>query len=146
MIFLSVSVDREGIEKPQKTKQVRTEVGQYGRKMPQAGALFRSTLPGEPHLEPFSASGNCLARMIPIVASNAKLIDELNDRIVRFLQQTPAADVQRNLKATLAAAFGRLDLVTREEFDVQARVLARTREKLAALEAQVAELERRAQP
>lgn len=73
---------------------------------------------------------------------NVKLIEELNERIVRFLQQTPAGDMQKNLRAGLASAFDRLDLVTREEFDVQARVLARTREKLAALEAQVAELER----
>ncbi|MBL8378473.1 MAG: accessory factor UbiK family protein [Burkholderiales bacterium] len=73
---------------------------------------------------------------------NVKTIEELNERVVRFLQQTPAGDVQKNLKAGLASAFARLDLVTREEFDVQARVLARTREKLAALEAQVAELER----
>lgn len=50
-------------------------------------------------------------------------------------------DVNRNLRASLEAGLARLDLVTREEFDVQSAVLARTREKLAALESQVAALE-----
>jgi ubiquinone biosynthesis accessory factor UbiK len=56
--------------------------------------------------------------------------------------QALQTDIQRNLRASLEAGLARLDLVTREEFDVQAAVLARTREKLAALEARVAELER----
>ena len=80
--------------------------------------------------------------MIPTAAMNAKFIEELNARVVSFLQQTPAAEISQNVKAALAASFSRLDLVTREDFDVQAQVLARTREKLAALEARVAELER----
>ena len=50
-------------------------------------------------------------------------------------------DLQRNLKSTLRSGLERMDLVTREEFDVQTRVLQRTREKLEALEARVAELE-----
>lgn len=50
-------------------------------------------------------------------------------------------DINRNLRASLEAGLGRLDLVTREEFDVQSAVLARTREKLAALEKQVSALE-----
>lgn len=74
---------------------------------------------------------------------NTKFIDELNARIVTFLQQTPAGDVQKNLKAMLSSTFSRLDLVTREEFDIQAKVLERTREKLTGLEARLAELETR---
>ena len=50
-------------------------------------------------------------------------------------------DINRNLRASLEAGLGRLDLVTREEFDVQSAVLARTREKVAALEKQVSALE-----
>ena len=50
-------------------------------------------------------------------------------------------DLQRNLKSTLRSGLERMDLVTREEFDVQVRLLERTREKLEALEARVAELE-----
>ena len=69
------------------------------------------------------------------------LIDEINERIGAFLRSTPAADAQRNLKAMLGQSFAKLDLVTREEFDIQTQVLARTREKLAALEARLAALE-----
>ena len=50
-------------------------------------------------------------------------------------------DLQRNLKSTLRSGLERMDLVTREEFDVQTRLLQRTREKLETLEARVAELE-----
>ncbi len=72
-----------------------------------------------------------------------RLLDEMNDRIKAVLAQSPAADLEKNLKALLAGIFSRLDLVAREEFDVQREVLARTRAKLAELEAQVAELEKR---
>ena len=72
---------------------------------------------------------------------NTRLIDDLNDRINAFLRGTPAADAQKNLKAMLTQAFSKMDLVTRDEFDIQAQVLARTRGKLAALEARVASLE-----
>ncbi len=68
-------------------------------------------------------------------------LDELQAKLESLLANTPAADLQRNLKALLAQQFARLDLVTREEFDTQAKVLARTREKLEALEARLAELE-----
>ena len=73
---------------------------------------------------------------------NTRLIDDISERINAFLRNTPAADVQKNLKAALTQAFARMDLVTREEFDVQSQVLARTREKLTQLEARVTELER----
>ena len=73
---------------------------------------------------------------------NTRLIDDVSERLNAFLRNTPAADVQKNLKATLTQAFARMDLVTREEFDIQSQVLARTREKLTQLEARVAELER----
>ena len=76
---------------------------------------------------------------------NTRLIDDLNDRINAFLRGTPAADAQKNLKAMLTQAFSKMDLVTRDEFDIQAQVLARTREKLAAHEARVASLEGPAQ-
>ncbi len=74
---------------------------------------------------------------------NPKLLDELNERAAAFLRNTPVADVQKNLKAMLSQSFTKMDLVTREEFDVQAAVLLRTREKLAALEARLAEIEKR---
>jgi hypothetical protein len=55
----------------------------------------------------------------------------------------PARDLERNMRALLASAFARLELVSREEYDVQVELLCRMREKLAALEARVAELESR---
>lgn len=70
-----------------------------------------------------------------------KLLDELGARIREGLASNPARDIEKNMRAMLAAAFARLDLVTREEFDVQSEVLARTREKLVQLEAKLAELE-----
>lgn len=51
------------------------------------------------------------------------------------------ADVEKNVRAAMSATFAKLDLVTREEFDVQTQVLHRTREKLEALEQRVTELE-----
>jgi hypothetical protein len=75
---------------------------------------------------------------------NEKLVDEIGARIKEVMARTPAADIERNMRAMLAGMFSRLDLVTREEFDVQSAVLLRTREKLTALEARLAELEKSA--
>jgi len=75
-----------------------------------------------------------------------KHLDDLARRLSGSLPKGLAAlkdDVDRNLRASLEAGLAQLDLVTREEFDVQAAVLARTREKLERLEARVAELEQR---
>lgn len=68
-------------------------------------------------------------------------LDDLQKRVAALLEHTPAADLQKNMKALLAQQFAQLDLVTREEFDTQAQVLARTRAKLEALEKRLAELE-----
>lgn len=73
-------------------------------------------------------------------------LSEMQDRIQQVLQQSPAKDLEKNMKAMLSQGFAKLDLLTREEFEVQAEVLARTREKLEALEARVAELEARTKP
>lgn len=72
-----------------------------------------------------------------------RLFKELSDKIRALLAQSPAKDAEKNLRALLASFFSRLDLVTREEFDVQARLLARSREQINALETRVAELEAR---
>ena len=77
---------------------------------------------------------------------NAKTLEELAARIGKAVQASPAADIEKNVKAMLQGGLARLDLVTREEFDTQARVLARTREKLEQLEARVVELEARFPP
>jgi BMFP domain-containing protein YqiC len=75
--------------------------------------------------------------------SRTRILEDLSARISEFLAASPAKDAEKNLRALLGAAFARLNLATREEFDVQVKVLARTREKISALEARVAELEAR---
>jgi len=73
----------------------------------------------------------------------AAFLDDLQQRLSALIEGTPAADLKRNLKAMLAQQFAELDLVTREEFDAQSRVLARSRDKLQELERRLAELEPR---
>ena len=72
------------------------------------------------------------------------LLDNLS--VNELLAQSPVKDVEKNLRVMLSGMFTRLDLVTREEFEVQQEVVKRTREKLAGLEARVAELEASAKP
>lgn len=75
------------------------------------------------------------------MTAKPSFLSELQDKIHQVLQQSPARDVEKNLRAMLNQGFSKLDLLTREEFEVQAEVLARTRTRLEALEKRVAELE-----
>jgi BMFP domain-containing protein YqiC len=75
-----------------------------------------------------------------------KFFDELRSRIDEALRASPAQDIEKNLRALLAAWFDRLDLVLREDFEVQKKLLERAQAKLAELEARVAELEARKPP
>lgn len=70
-------------------------------------------------------------------------LSELQTKISEVLQQSPAKDIEKNMKAMLIQGFSKLDLLTREEFDIQSEVLQRTRARLEVLEARVAELESR---
>jgi ubiquinone biosynthesis accessory factor UbiK len=79
-----------------------------------------------------------------VIEMNEKLLSELSARLAAMAASNPAKDLEKNMRGFLASAFTRLDLVSREEYDVQTEVLSRAREKLAALEARVAELEARA--
>ena len=74
--------------------------------------------------------------------AESKVIDDITRRIEQLIANTPIEDVRRNLHVLMSGWFSRLDLVTREEFDVQQAVLRRTREKLTQMETRVAELER----
>lgn len=74
---------------------------------------------------------------------NEKFLSELSARLAELAASNPAKDLERNMRGLLSSAFARMDLVTREEYDAQAQVLARAREKLAALEARIADLESR---
>jgi BMFP domain-containing protein YqiC len=68
-------------------------------------------------------------------------LKDVQGKIGDLLRQSPAKDVERNVKAVLAQGFSKLDIVTREDFDTQAQVLARTRQRLEELERRIARLE-----
>jgi BMFP domain-containing protein YqiC len=70
-----------------------------------------------------------------------RLVEELNERIAHALRDSPAADLNKNLRALFTGWLDRFDLVTREDFDVQKKLLERVQAKLAELEARIAELE-----
>jgi BMFP domain-containing protein YqiC len=72
---------------------------------------------------------------------DTKFLDEMAARISEAVKSSPAKDLEKNVRALLASLFSRLDLVTREEFEVQALVLLRTREKLEQLEHRLSALE-----
>ena len=73
---------------------------------------------------------------------NNRILEEISSKISKLLANTPVADMEKNMRALLSSTFAKLDLVTREEFDVQREVLARSREKITQLEVRLAELER----
>ena len=70
-----------------------------------------------------------------------KVFEEFSARLSSLIAASPAADIEKNARALLSSLFSKLDLVSREEFDIQAQVLLRTREKLKALEERVSRLE-----
>jgi hypothetical protein len=71
-----------------------------------------------------------------------KTLEEIGNKMSALLANSPARDFEKNARAAMGSVFAKLDLVTREEFDIQSQVLARTREKLKALEARVEALEK----
>jgi BMFP domain-containing protein YqiC len=73
--------------------------------------------------------------------TRSTFFNDLQSKIGQVFENSPAKDLEKNVKAMLSQGFSRLDLVTREEFDVQTQVLAKTRAKVDALEARLAELE-----
>lgn len=90
---------------------------------PEAGALAQCYLP-------------------PMI--DRRLFEDLGERINEAFRHSPAQDFERNLRTLLASWFDRMDLVLREDFEVQQRLLEKAQARLAALEARVAELEARA--
>lgn len=69
--------------------------------------------------------------------------DDMQAKLSKAFENSPAKDLEKNIKSMMTQGFSKLDLVTREEFDIQSQVLAKTRAKLEALELRVAELEAR---
>jgi BMFP domain-containing protein YqiC len=68
--------------------------------------------------------------------------EEMQSRFSEMLKQSPAKDIEQNVRAMLAQGFAKLDLATREQLELQSELLSRTRIKLDALESRVAELEK----
>lgn len=67
--------------------------------------------------------------------------EEFQKNISELIAKSPAADIERNVKAMMAQTFSRLDLVTREEFDIQTKLLERALSRITALEARLDTLE-----
>jgi BMFP domain-containing protein YqiC len=67
--------------------------------------------------------------------------NDLQGKINQAIENSPAKDIEKNVKSMMTQGFSKLDLVTREEFDIQNQVLAKTRAKLEALEQRLQQLE-----
>ncbi|GAA5167090.1 accessory factor UbiK family protein [Viridibacterium curvum] len=74
---------------------------------------------------------------------NTQLLQDFGKQLSELLAHSPARDIERNARALFGSMASRMDLVSREEFEVQRSLLQRASERLAALEARVAELEAR---
>ena len=85
----------------------------------------------------------CTLRATLATMIDGRLLDELGERIGEAARQSPAQDLEKNLRALLAAFFDRYDVVLREDFEVQRKLLERAQARLADLEARVAGLEKR---
>ncbi len=75
---------------------------------------------------------------------DARIIDEVTDSLSRYLPdslKTVKDDVEKNFRSTLQASFERMDLVTREDYEVQLAMVAKLRDRLSELEERVAQLE-----
>jgi BMFP domain-containing protein YqiC len=67
-----------------------------------------------------------------------KILDDISARVAAAMASSPVRDAEKNVRVLLRSALGQLDLVSREEFDIQVALLARAREKLDALEERLA--------
>lgn len=72
---------------------------------------------------------------------NSEAINEISSKIKEILESSPLSDADKNIHALIQGMLTKMELVSREEFEVQSEVLRNTREKLAKLEAKLAELE-----
>jgi BMFP domain-containing protein YqiC len=73
--------------------------------------------------------------------SKPNFFEDMQAKMQQAVENSPIKDIEKNVKAMMSQGFSKLDLVTREEFDIQAQVLAKTRAKLDALELRIAQLE-----
>ncbi len=70
-----------------------------------------------------------------------KMFEDFTQRVSGLIANSPAADIEKNVRSMMGSFFSKLDLVTREEFDTQAKVLARTRQLVDQLSARLDEIE-----
>ena len=75
--------------------------------------------------------------------ARATFLDELQSKLEQLFSTGPAKDIERNVKTLVGNALSRLDVATREDLDVQTKLIERSTERIAALEARIAELERK---
>lgn len=95
--------------------------------------------------DPMKATATALAWIVlRSLSMNKTLFDDFSARINEALRNSPAQDIEKNLRALLAGWFDRMDLVMREDFEVQRRLLEQAQAKLVALERRVSELEQTA--
>ncbi len=71
------------------------------------------------------------------------IANDMQSKVGEAIRQSPAKDLEKNVRGLMTQGFQKLDLVTREEFDLQTQVLAKTRAKLEELEAKVNALEKK---
>ncbi len=74
----------------------------------------------------------------PKPMNRQSIFDDIQAKMTGLLKDSPAADIERNVKEVMSQGFRKMDLVTREEFELQRELLQRTREKVEALEKQLA--------
>ncbi len=74
---------------------------------------------------------------------NNEKLQEISNKIREIVKDSPLPDIEKNIDALLKSMFTKMELVTREEFDVQMEVLKRTRQKLEELEKKLSEIEAR---
>ncbi|CAM8392112.1 Ubiquinone biosynthesis accessory factor UbiK [Candidatus Methylopumilus universalis] len=74
---------------------------------------------------------------------NNEKLNEISNKIRELVKDSPLPDIEKNIDALLKGMFTKMELVTREEFDVQTEVLKRTRQKLEELEKKLSEIEAR---
>jgi ubiquinone biosynthesis accessory factor UbiK len=72
---------------------------------------------------------------------SSQIINDLSNKINEIIKKSPLSDVENNINALIQGAFTKMELVSREEFDVQAEVLRNAREQLLKMEVRLAELE-----
>ena len=72
---------------------------------------------------------------------NNEKLREISNKIREIVKDSPLPDIEKNIDALLKGMFTKMELVTREEFDVQTEVLKRTRQKLEELEKKLSEIE-----